>query len=270
VSVRRAVSGLLVLVFAYTVARAAGSIAWRTQTLYGVGVQMRYPVVLGTEAARLNPVIERWMGASCRRSPMIRNTNLGHTTYRDARACVLALSKRCAAWQGASGPSLLATAPCQAKITATIELNKEGLLALELDSYGSTNYNAMAVARPGWDIEYLNLDVRTGRALGLSDLLNLSSRNAAALERAVQGSLRAALRIPSSETLMQAGFSANRPPIASKVEVLGQGLLFRYGPTELRFPVGAAPQVVVPYEALSRLMRHGGALARLVSPALSR
>jgi len=256
------VAVLLFPAFGCCAAPITDSVRLSTKNLYGIGVHLQYPAVIGVDAARLNPLIERWVGAECSQSPMIRNTNLRHDTYLDAKACVTALSRQCAAWQAASGRSVLALSPCQAEITVAVKTETADLLVMELSSYGSTDYGTVLPAHPGSDTEYLNLDIRTGRALGVGDLLKFPYQ--AALQSMILRSLRAEFHIPANEKLTQAGFDNDYPPIPRRVEVLSKGLLFAYQSSELTFPAGAPPKVLVSYTALSSLIPENGPLSRFL------
>ena len=223
---------------------------------------MHYPVVIGADATRLNPAIERWIGGHCARSPILRNSYLRRETYHNARDCLTALSERCAALEQGSGAGLPAN-PCQAEVTARVRTDTAGLLVVELESYGSTNYDFLAIPHQGWAVDYLNLDIRSGRTLGLSDLLKLGPLDVAALERLIIRALHTQFHIPADRTLTQAGFDTDQPPIPSRVAVLPAGLLFVYQPSELRFPTGAQSSVLVPYPLLSTMILENGPLSRL-------
>jgi hypothetical protein len=252
----------LVLAFGSCIAGAADSVLWRSESLYGVNVQMHYPVVIGAGATRLNPAIERWIGGNCARSPILRNSYLRRKTYHNARDCLTALSERCAALEQGSGAGLAAN-PCQAEVTARVRTDVAGLLVIELDSYGSTNYDFLAIPHQGWAVDYLNLDIRSGRTLGLSDLLKLGPPYVADLERLTIRALHTQFHIPANRTLRQAGFDTDQPPLPSTVAVLPSGLLIVYRPSELRFPTGARSSVVLPYPQLSGMIRENGPLSRL-------
>ena len=252
----------LVLAFGCCTAGAADSVLWRSESLYGVSVQLHYPVVIGADATRLNPAIELWIGGECARSPILRNSYLRRETYHNARDCLTALSERCAALEQGSGEGLPAN-PCQAEVTARVRTDAAALLVIELDSYGSTNYDFLAIPHQGWAVDYLNLDIRSGRTLGLSDLLKLGPLHLAALERLIIRALHTQFHIPADRTLTQAGFDTDQPPIPSSVAVLPSGLLFVYRPSELKFPTGARASVLLPYPQLSSIIRENGPLSRL-------
>lgn len=224
---------------------------------------MQYPVVVGTNAADLNRIIQRWIGASCNESPVLRDTYPSRATYHGAEDCLAALSKACAALQSESGSTLLATGPCQAEISTRVELDTAGLLVIGLYNFGSTEHGFLAVPNAGASMEYLNLDVATGRALGLRDILQPSYP--ATLERMIARSLRAQAHVANGETLTQAGFLTNNPPIPGTMEILRDGLRFSYRAGEITRESVSPPDVVVSYEVLSSLIPEGSPLRRLLS-----
>lgn len=253
---------LLASVCGWCAAQPAGSISLRTENLYGVGVHIQYPVVVGTDAAALNLVIQRRIGSSCNESPVIRNTYMSRTTYPGAKDCLAALSKECAALQAESGSTLLAMGPCQAEIAAKVELDTAGLLVIGLYNFGSTEHGFLAAPNESASVEYLNLDIATARALGLRDLLKPSY--AAALQRMIVSSLRAQSHVAAGETLTEAGFLTDDPPIPSAIEILPEGIRFSYPAGEITAGSVAPPRVLVSYTQLSSLIREDGPLHRLV------
>ena len=258
----RITTGVLLSLALAACARPVGpSGNWRTVDLYGVGVHLQYPELLRPNAARVNSAIQRWIGDSCTKSPMVRDTYLRHDKYRDARACVSALSRVCAAQEG--GYSYSPTS-CQATITVTVKMHTAGFLVLALESYGLRLSGLMGTPHPGWDYEFLNLDTRTGHVLSLGELVNLNPPHPTDLEREIVGSLRAQFHIPANRTLKQAGFDTEYPPIAKRVEVTPDGLIFVYKKYELKFPVGTRPRIMVPYSALSALIPATSPLRRLL------
>jgi hypothetical protein len=263
ISARRIiVSALLAFLCGCSVNESAGSIPLRIENLYGVSVHIQYPVVVGTTAAVLNPIIQGWIGSNCNRSPVIRATYLGEATYRGAKECLAALSKECAALQAESGSSLLAVGPCQAEITAKAKLNTTDLLVIELYNFGSREHGFVPVAKQSADVKYLNLDVATGRILRLPDLLKPSY--AVPLQRMIVHSLRTQLHIPGGEPLTEAGFATNEPPIPALMEIRPEGLRFVYRPGEITAGSVPRPRVLVSYRDLSGLIRENGPLRHLL------
>lgn len=253
---------LAIVACAHHVSPSSG---WRSADLYGMNVRMKYPVMLGPNASRLNPLIEHWIGDSCGKSPMLRHTIWQREKYRDARACVAALSRICAARTGGAGVSFTGSPPqCQAIITVNIGMYRAGLLSLQMQSYGSSYNHVIGTPYQSWDTEYLNLDTRAAHVLILGNLVNLSLPDATALEQAIIHALRAKFHIPVNQTLKQAGFDTNYPPIAKRVEVLPTGLMFFYNRYEVKFPVGARPRVMVPYSEISGLIPSTSPLRRLL------
>lgn len=256
---------LLASVYSWCVAQPAGSIRLRTEDLYGVGVHIQYPLVVGSDAAALNLDIQRWIGARCNESPVIKNTYMSRTTYHGAKDCLAALSKECAALRAESGSTLLAMGPCQAEIAAKVELDTAGLLVISLYNFGSTEHGFLATPNETASVEYLNLDITTARALGLRDLLKPSY--AAPLQRMIASSLRAQSHLAAGETLTKAGFLTDDPPIPSAIEILPEGIQFSYHPGEITGGSAVPPRVLLSYTQLSGLIREDGPLHRLVYSA---
>lgn len=257
------VAGLLLAsVCGWCVAQPPSSIRLRTVNLYGVGVHIQYPLVIGTGAAALNLDIQHWIGGRCNESPVIKNTYMRRTTYEGAKDCLAAMSKECAALQSQSGSNLLAVGPCQAEIAAKVELDTAGLLVIGLYNFGSIERGFLAAPNESASVEYLNLDIATARALGLRDLLKPSYT--AALQRMIAASLRAQSHVAASETLAEAGFLTDDPPIPSVFEILSEGIRFSYHAGEITAGSVAPPSVLVSYTQLSSVIREDGPLCRLV------
>ena len=101
----------------------------------------------------------------------------------------------------------------------------------------------LAIPNEGATLEYLNLDVASGRVLGLRDLLKPSYK--ATLPRMIASSLRTQAHVASDETLIQAGFYTNDPPIPAAMEIMAAGIKFSYPAGEITAGSVAPPNVVV-------------------------
>lgn len=264
---RVAAAFLLVAVCGWCAAQPAGAISLRTENLYGVDVHIQYPVVVGADAAALNPIIQRWIGRSCNESPAIRNTYMARMTYRGPKDCLRALSNACAALQAGAGVMTLAMGSCQAEITAKAELDMAGLLVISLYNFGFAGRGFVGLPNKGEHAEYLNLDIATGRALSLRDLLQPSYK--ATLERMIVRSLRAQSHVADGETLTQAGFLTNDPPVPAAMEILRSGLEFSYRRGEITKGSVPAPHVVISYEELASLIPKDSPLRRLAAGDLT-
>ena len=243
---------LLVAVYGWCAAQAADSITLRTENLYGVDVHIQYPVAVGPDAAALNLIIQRWIGGSCNESPVIRNTYMERMTYHGPKDCLTALSRACAALQAGAGRTALAMGRCQAEITAKAELNTAGMLVISLYNFGLAARGFLGTSNESEHTEYLNLHIATGRILGLGDLLKPSY--SAVLQRMIVRSLRAQSHVAGSETLTQAGFLTNAPPIPAAMEIRREGLKFSYRAGEITGKSVAPPNVVVSYKELASLI----------------
>jgi hypothetical protein len=152
--------------------------------------------------------------------------------------------------------------PCQADIAARVELDTAGLLVIGLYNFGSTEHGFLAAPNESASMEYLNLDIATARTLGLRDLLKPSYT--AVLKRIMASSLRAQSHVAVGETLTEAGFLTDDPPIPSVIEILAEGIRFSYHSGEITAASVAPPRVLVSYTQLSSLIREDGPLHRLV------
>lgn len=253
-------AALFSLVLGCCVARAADSVPWHVKTLSGVDVRMQYPVVEGPDAARLNPMIQHWLWENCQESPILEGTSAGPISHRNAKNCVAALSKVCATLEAESaryfhGPR------CQASVRARVAMDTDDLLVV-----GINNYGYAGGAHGSWTVEYLNLDLRTGRALDLDDLLKAPYVDA--LQRLIVQSLRKDWKIPSGEPLTKGGFTTDHPFIPDAVEIEPKGLDFVWQLYDITAYAGGTPAVLIPYRDLASLIRRDGPLARLASSSV--
>lgn len=246
ISVARPVfASLAVLVLTACTERTPDSVSWRIEQLEhwqdgGHYVRLHYPVIVGADAARLNLVIQRWIGAHCAVNPTV--------TFGDAKGCLTGLVKDCS--------ELGADSACFVDLTADPWLDAAGCLGIRLEatSYSGGNHEQV-------DIEALNLDVRTGRALGLTDLLNRPDARSLAMR--IAHALRVQRHIPDDKSLTQAGLLTDDIPVSTRVLALPEGLLFIYLAYEIApYPEGR-PQVLVPYADLSDMMLKTSPLPRL-------
>ena len=152
--------------------------------------------------------------------------------------------------------------PCQAEITAKAELNTAGMLVISLYNFGFAARGFLGIPNESGYTEYLNLHIATGRILGLGDLLKPSY--SAVLQRMIVRSLRAQSHVAGSETLTQAGFLTNAPPIPAAMEILREGLKFSYRAGEITGRSVAPPNVVVSYKELASLIPADSPLQRLL------
>jgi Protein of unknown function (DUF3298) len=250
INTRSALVVVLTFLLTACTSRPTDSVGWRTERIEHWQatdnyVRLQYPVVIGADAERLNPVIQRWIGANC---------GDGGTTVADARACLSALVKDCSDTIAATSQSELKA--CAVNITTDVWLDAAGLLAINMDvtSWGGG-------AHPQEETHDLNLDLRSGRALQLGDLLDHWDAETLALR--ITHALRTQRHIGSDQTLMQAGFFVDHLPVPPAVMALPQGLLFTYGPYEIAPGVEGQQQVLVPYDELSGMIRSTGPLPRL-------
>lgn len=211
-------------------------------------VKLRYPHVVGAGTAMLNPVIERWIGGHC----SIIGPKLQR--YDDAAACVAAFVDKCARLRAASP----ADQPfgCTLDATAVVKVDAAGILGLTMTSYAYTGG-----AHGLTTITDLNLDLRSGRALKLDDLLDHPDQKK--LSALIEQGLRRARHIPQERSLKQAGYFENNLPVPDTVLALPEGLRFTYQSYDIGPHTMGQPQSLVPYKALSEMAPPDGVLSRL-------
>ncbi len=163
-------------------------------------VRLRYPRIVGDAAARLNPVIERWIGGHC---PVIGPKP---EKFDNIPACVVAFTAACVK-QRAHTPAGQHFA-CSMDTTAAIRLDAAGLLGVVLKSYVYTGgAHGMTL------IADLNLDLHSGRTLKLEDLLNVVDQTE--LSDKIERAMRRQRHIAADQSLKQAGFFKNTLPVPS-------------------------------------------------------
>lgn len=261
-SARITAAVLLSLVFGCCAARAADSVPWHIQTLSGVDVHVQYPVVAGPDAARLNPLIQRWLWRNCQESPVLAGEPAGSKNHKSPKDCVADLSKVCAAMEAEPARYFHGPTRCAATIGAGVAMDAAGLLVIGMNSSAYTGG-----AHGSWTIAYLNLDLHTGRALDLDDLLK--TPYADALQRLIVKAIRRDWKIPSGEPLTQGGFNTDDPFIPDTVEIEPRGLDFVWQLYDIAPYAGGTPDVLVSYADLASLIRKHGPLARLSDVAVS-
>ncbi|HEU0195823.1 MAG TPA: DUF4163 domain-containing protein [Nevskiaceae bacterium] len=212
-------------------------------------VKLQYPVVIGAAGARLNPVINRWIGARC----PVPQDHPPH--YASVSACEAAFSSAChrlmAKFKAAGYPG-----GCTLDATSEIRLDAAGLLGVVFTTYAFTGG-----AHGNTVVSYLNLDLRSGRVLKLDDLLKpIDDRKLAA---AIETAVRRNRRIPTTNSLKQAGFFIDPLPLTRTVLALPRGLLFTYQSYDVGPYVLGQPHGVVPYSAVQGMIRPDGPLPRL-------
>lgn len=218
---------------------------WRGGNDYA---RLSYPVVVGDGAARYNKVINRWVGNHC---PGI---NFKTTRYQSAAACVAAFAKRCA--------QLKAHAPtdhfgCTLDGSTRIGVDAAGLLSLQLKTYTYTG------GAHGWtQVSNLNLDLDTGQALQLKDLIVHPDN--VVLRHAIEQALRASRHIAPDKTLKQAGYFKSRLPIPGAVLMLPEGLLFTYQSYAIAPYYMGQPQALVRYADIAQMLPTQGPKADLL------
>lgn len=208
-------------------------------------VRLRYPRIVGDAAARLNPIIERWIGGHC---PIIGPKP---EKFDNIPACVAAFTAACVK-QHAHTPAGQHFA-CTMDSTADIRLDAAGLLGVVLKSYVYTGG-----AHGQTLIADLNLDLNSGRALKLDDLLNVVDKTV--LSDKIEWALRRQRHITADQSLKQAGFFKDNLPVPTTVLVLPEGLLFTYQSYDVAPYVMGQPQALVPYNQLSGMLRRNGLL----------
>ncbi len=222
--------------------------SWRGGDDYA---KVTYPVVVGgVDAARLNPVIQRWIGARC----PIPAENAPQPS--SAAACVAAFSTACATLKHKYEDAGAQPFGCTLDANTEIKLDAAGLLGVAYTTYSYTGG-----AHGSTVVSYLNLDLASGRVLTLKDFLN--APDAARLSSALESAVRANRHIPADQSLKQAGFFVDRLPVPDTVLALPRGLLFTYQSYDVAPYVLGQPHGLVPYSALNGMIRAEGVLLRL-------
>ena len=209
---------------------------------------LRYPHIVGTLAGQLNSVIERWIGGHC---PIVGTKP---RRYDDAAACATAFADECARLRASSPPGH--PFGCTLDANAVVDVDAAGVLGLTMTSY------AYAGGAHGLTtITDLTLDLRSGRALDLDDLLDYPDRRK--LSALIEQGLRHQRHIPPDQSLKQAGYFTNKLPVPATVLALPEGLRFTYQSYDIGPRTMGQPQALVPYAALSEMVRRDGPLFRL-------
>lgn len=213
--------------------------------------KLAYPVVTGKEADRLNPTIEKWVGARC---PVPGKKS---TVSADPAECVAAFMKACKklkkAYKGHASDF-----GCTLDATAVVKLDAAGLLGVIYTTYAYTGG-----AHGNTVVSYLNLDLASGRILNLDDLLDKPNR--VRLASKIQAAIRAKRHIPTSQSMKQAGFFVVPFPPTDTVLALPHGLLFTYQSYDIGPYVLGQPHAVVPYSELEGVIAKNGPLPRLAA-----
>jgi hypothetical protein len=246
ISVARPVcASLAVLVLTGCAERTPDFVSWRVEQLEhwqdaNNYVRLHYPVIVGADAARLNPVIQRWIGAHCSVDPT--------ASFSDAKGCLTGIVKYCSELGAETG--------CTVDLWAEPWVDAAGCLGIriEVTSYTGGNHEQT-------DIEALNLEIPSGRALGLTDLLNRPDARSLAMR--ITHALRVQRHIPDDKSLTQAGLLTDDIPVSTRVLALPEGLLFIYLAYEIAPYTEGRPQVLVPYADLSDMVLKTGPLPRL-------
>lgn len=220
---------------------------WRSDDDYA---KLSYPFISGEDAARLNPIIQRWVGSHC----PISAENAPQPD--SAAACVTAFSNACAALKHEYDDAGARPFGCTLDANTEIKLDAAGLLGIAYTTYSYTGG-----AHGSTVVSYLNLDLASGRVLTLKDLLDIS--DTAHLSGEIERAVRANRHIPATQSLKQAGFFEDTLPIPDTVLALPQGLLFTYQSYDVAPYASGLPQGLVPYSALGSMIRTEGVLPRL-------
>lgn len=220
--------------------------AWRADDDYA---KLDFPFVGGPAGQRLNPIIQRWIGARCPGLPG------SAAPPADAAACVAAFSSACAALKHDYGADT-GTFGCTLDATTEIRLDAAGLLGAIYTTYSYTGG-----AHGSTVVSYLNLDLASGRVFTLEDLLD--TRDTARLSGAIERAIRAERHIPAGRSLEQAGFFTNTLPLPGEVLALPQGLLFTYQSYDVAPYSEGQPHGLVAYTELDGMIRATRLLAGL-------
>lgn len=214
-------------------------------------VKLNYPVVTGTAGTRLNPVIQKWIGARCpvpSEKPRV---------YNNAATCAAAFEKACKDLKKLYKNNEK-TFGCTLDANSQIRLDAAGLLGVIYTTYAYTGG-----AHGNTVVSYLNLDIDSGKILQLNDLLARPDANK--LSDEIEAAIRANRNIPASRSLKDAGFFVDKLPPADSVLALPDGLLFTYQSYEVGPYVLGQPHGVVPYAALNSMLTDNGPLVALIA-----
>lgn len=221
---------------------------WASPDLYA---KITYPVVAGAAAGRLNPVIQRWLGARCP-EPQARTQS-----FNDVRSCAAAYLTACQSMK----TELAGQDPafgCTLDALSDVRLDAAGMLSVVYTTYAYTGG-----AHGNTVVSYLNLDLHSGRALSMDDLLDhpVPGRLTALIETA----MRHDRHIAATRSLEQAGFLVGKLPMPDDALALPQGLLFTYQSYTVAPYVMGQPSALVPWSALAGMVGRGAAVQRLIA-----
>lgn len=247
---RSLTTGLLALL-AWTccLAQPAGFLTVQDQTIRQGVAYITYPVVAGPKSATLNAKIQDWIGNNC---------DLADGSHAGLKDCLASLANYCA---GPAGGGDAPDSTCEDSIEAKVVMNSDGFLVVELNHFSHANMEPHG----NWLLEYLNLDVSSGRTLLLSDLLD--SHYEPTLEQMLVRALREQWSGPEGKTPTEIGLWTNDPGIPRQFEITPTGLLFTYQVGDLGPNAFGNIGLPVPYTELSNLIRKDGPLERILNPS---
>lgn len=205
--------------------------------------------LIETSESGLNRQIERWVGSRCPRDPE-------QTAAPESGAACLKLwmdgcLKQAAALAGTDTP-----ARCSYSAETKVVLNRDYLLSLALEGYADTGG---AHGMPS--VSYLNLDRRSGKALALTDLIQIPEPKLRAL---LEQQLRLALNVPPQASLKASGFFEDQLPLTDNVALDNEGLRFTYGAYEIAPYSMGLPNIRIPYTLLAEHLAPDSPIRRLL------
>lgn len=205
--------------------------------------------LIETSEAGLNRQIERWVGSHCPRDPE-------QSAVPESGAACLKLwmdgcLKQATALAGTDTP-----VRCSFSAETKVVLNRDYLLSLALESYADTGG---AHGMPS--VSYLNIDRRNGKALALTDLIQIPDPQLRAL---LEQQLRLALNVPPQASLKASGFFEDRLPLTDNVALDNEGLRFTYSAYEIAPYSMGLPNIHLPYAALAEHLAPDSPIRRLL------